>query len=181
MPVNDNHIVKIANGDMESFRRVYLAIFPLLCVYAYRIVKDESEIQDIVQESMLTYWKNRIEFNNVDSVKAYLYSITRNRCLNIIRDRKISERYYDYSKKFAEREWGEGVMIENEVYSNLQKAITKLPDQTRRIIKMSMDGFKNQMIADDLDVSLNTVKTLKKIGYSYLRNILSRIVFLIIF
>ena len=45
MPVNDNHIVKIANGDMESFRRVYLAIFPLLCVYAYRIVKDESEIR----------------------------------------------------------------------------------------------------------------------------------------
>jgi RNA polymerase sigma-70 factor (ECF subfamily) len=179
MFVNDNHIVRIAGGDLESFKRLYFSVFPLLCVYAYRIVKDESETKDIVQESLLTYWKNRTQFDNIDSVKAYLYSITKNRSLNIVRDKKISDRYYDYSRNFTEREWTNDMIIENEVYFNLHKAITKLPEQTRKVIKMSMDGFKNQEIAEDLEVSVNTVKTLKKIGYSYLRNILSRIILFI--
>ena len=175
MPINDKYIIDIAKGNVDSFKRFYTVLFPVLSVYAYRLVRNETEARDIVQESMIIYWEKRVQFDNVDSAKAFLYSVTRNRYLNLIRDREIEGRYFSYSQYFSERKTENNLIIENEVHAQLHRAIEMLPAQTRKIIKMSMSGMKNQTIADSLEISVNTVKTLKKAGYRYLKKMVPRI------
>lgn len=175
MSLTDRHIQEIAHGNLDTFKKFYQCLFPVLGVYAYRLVRNEAEAGDVVQESMIIYWEKRVQFDNVDSAKAFLYSVTRNRCLNLIRDREIEGRYFSYSQYFSERKTENNLIIENEVHAQLHRAIEMLPAQTRKIIKMSMSGMKNQTIADSLEISVNTVKTLKKAGYRYLKKMVPRI------
>ncbi len=177
MSINDEHIRDIAKDNLVSFKKLYITLFPLLCVYVYRIINDESETKDIVQESFIAYWNRRTQFDNIDAVRAFLYSVTKNRCYNFIRDREISDRYRSHTYILADKKLLNDLIFENEVYSILHNAIKKLPDQTGKIIRMSMSGFKNRIIAENLEISINTVKTLKKTGYKFLRNILSKIMF----
>ena len=62
----------------------------------------------------------------------------------------------------------------------LYAAIDKLPPQTRRIILLNLDGKNNDEIAEELSVTVNTVKTLKQSAYSALRKMLTRNLYLLL-
>ena len=60
-------------------------------------------------------------------------------------------------------------VVEEETYRMLTDAIDKLPGQMRAIMRLAMEGKKNGEIAECLNVSVETVHTLKKIAYKKLR------------
>jgi RNA polymerase sigma-70 factor (ECF subfamily) len=61
-------------------------------------------------------------------------------------------------------------VIEQETYLLIHNAIRNLSPQGQRVIELSLDGLKNQGIADQLGISLNTVKTIKFRAFKSLRN-----------
>ena len=65
-------------------------------------------------------------------------------------------------------------VMRQETFRILYSAIDSLPEQTRQVILLGMDGNSNQEVGELLGVSINTVKTLKKNGYAALREILSK-------
>jgi RNA polymerase sigma factor (sigma-70 family) len=67
--------------------------------------------------------------------------------------------------------------FENEVYQLLYDAINSLPPNGKQVIELSMDGLKNKEIAKSLNISVNTVKTLKLRAYKFLREKLKKIYF----
>jgi RNA polymerase sigma factor (sigma-70 family) len=60
-------------------------------------------------------------------------------------------------------------IIEEEIVCKLYKAIEILPKRKKEIIKLSLKGFNNSEIAEELDIKLQTVKTLKSQSYNILR------------
>ena len=68
----------------------------------------------------------------------------------------------------------EQLLIEEEYYRQIFTVLNSLSDQRRVIVEMTMKGMRNEEIAQSLHVSVNTVKTLKKKAYVYLRENLSR-------
>ncbi len=170
--LDDRHIIAIANGDIEAFKGLYDNLFRSMCVFAYSLLKEKKETEDIVQDSFIVYWNRRADFRKIDNVKAFLYTIVRNKCLNMLRDKKAADRYVDYIKNdhsfFFKNE-----IIKNETYTTLNNAISELPDQTRKIMELSLKGLINKEIAQELNVSVNTIKTLKQNGYKVLREKLS--------
>jgi RNA polymerase sigma-70 factor (ECF subfamily) len=61
-------------------------------------------------------------------------------------------------------------VIEEETFNLLHAEIRDLPPSAQEIMMLALNGLKNQEIADELDISLNTVKTQKKIAYSKLKD-----------
>ena len=61
-------------------------------------------------------------------------------------------------------------VIEEEVFNSLHNIIKDLPKSSREIMLLALNGLKNQEIADELGISVNTVKTQKKIGYSKVKD-----------
>lgn len=53
-------------------------------------------------------------------------------------------------------------IIEEEVFGSMYDAIYKLPEQTRKIVLLTLEGVSNPKIAEQLKISVNTLKTLKK-------------------
>ena len=102
-------------------------------------------------------------------VKAFLYTAVRNKALNELEHSKV---VFEYAQKVIEKKkdsFFHDAVVEEETYRILAEAIDKLPDQMRAIMRLAMEGKKNAEIAEQLNVSVETVHTLKKIAYKKLR------------
>ena len=125
------YLDKKVKYNSQDFKALFNAYFPALCLYAERIVSDSDAAKDVVQEVFIKLLKSNAMFENEKAIKAYLYILTRNSCLDSIKKsrndlRLTNEELFSYS--------------ENE---------------------------------EELNISVNTVKTLKLRAYKKLRGILS--------
>lgn len=177
MNLTNDHICQIAKGDLKSFREMYENMFHSLCLYGYKMISNEDVVADIVQEAFITVWNKREEFNSLVGTKSYLYTVVRNNILNHMRDLKtVSIENHPANYEEADMEFNSQILKE-ESYKLVRDAVKNLPDQTRKIIILTLNGCSNQEIADELGISINSVKTLKKAGYAKLREKLQKHVF----
>lgn len=104
-------------------------------------------------------------------MKAYLYSTVRNKALNVLKHRKIEQHYMNeiLQDEDAELYYMRSV-IEEETRRLIFTAIDSLPEHCRKVCLLNLEGMDNQEIADELQVSLNTVKFHKKNAYKLLRD-----------
>lgn len=160
---------------MLDFESCFKELYPSLCSFAFQYLKDRNLSEDVVQEAFVKLWDKYSQFDQFYKVKAFLYITVRNGSINQLNSIKVVDKYYNTTKdnpieKDADFEMQ---IIENEVNMLLYKAIETLPSQTQKIIKLSIENKKNQEIADQLNISIDTVKTLKKRAYKALREELS--------
>lgn len=156
--------------------------FPLYLQFALKYIADEEVCKDIVQEAFINYWKQENNFKDEVSSKAYLYKSIRNGCLNQLRHRDIRRKYFESLPEDWESEdyFMENVLKE-EVADIVLKEINKLSDTSRKILLRSLDGYSNEEIAEELGVSVNTVKTHKARSYIVLRQNLGHLRSLVFF
>lgn len=108
-------------------------------------------------------------FFYLHQVKSFLYTAVRNKALNELEHSKV---VFEYAQKVIEKRkdsFFHDAVVEEETCRMLTDAIDKLPDQMRAIMRLAMEGKKNGEIAEYLNVSVETVHTLKKIAYKKLR------------
>ena len=66
-------------------------------------------------------------------------------------------------------------MVIVDVYANLESAMKSLPNKCEQILRFSLNEYTNNEIAEELSITINTVKTQKRIAYKKLRNALSHL------
>jgi RNA polymerase sigma-70 factor (TIGR02960 family) len=74
-------------GDEDAFRELTDLHRRELQVHCYRIVGSVQDAEDLVQETLLAAWRGLEAFEGRSSLRAWLYRIATNRCLNALRDR----------------------------------------------------------------------------------------------
>lgn len=162
----------LERGEQDAFQRVFEMYHKPLCFFATRIVRDDSEAEDIVQEVFLSLWKmDRSGFPNLKTVKTFLYNSVQHRCLNYLRDLEIRDRNYkNLHREELDEDYFLCQQIRAEVVAELFSAIDELPEKCKDIFRRSyVDGQEDKKIAEELDISLNTIKTQKQRAKSYLR------------
>jgi RNA polymerase sigma-70 factor (ECF subfamily) len=139
-----------------------------MCLFAKKFIKDYDDSEDIVQEVFIELWNQRSRFEGIEQIQAFLYLSVKNRCLNFKKHLMVKERFINTAMGDSEQFFEEYV-LETEVIQNINNAIQNLPEQRRKIIILGMQGLKNDEIADQMQISINTVKLQKKIAYKQLR------------
>jgi len=160
--------------DKKVFQALFDLHFNALCGFGRKYVHDDS-IEDIVQEAFIAFWHKKADFTNLNAAKSYLYKSVRNKCLNAIRDEIVRQKQAEGEIQ-PETEF-ENYVIEEETFNQLYNEIKNLPAAAQQIMLLALNGLKNQEIADELDISLNTVKTQKKISYSKLKQRMSSVMY----
>lgn len=147
-----------------AFRKLYLP----LGMYALRLVDDADIAEDLEQDAFMKVWLYVGSGNDVGNFTSFMYRTLRNECLKYLRDRhetlgedsipEISEEGIDTSFRDA-RIW---------------KAIDSLPEKCREIFLMiKRDGLTNEDIAEELGISIKTVKNQMTKAFKRLREALS--------
>lgn len=160
----------IHSGKTMKEKEFFETYFSLYLQFALKYIADEEICKDIVQEAFINYWKQENNFNNEAALKAYLYKSIRNGCLNQMRHKNIRQKYFESLPEDWESEdyFMENV-IKEEVASIVLQEINKLSETSRKILLRSLDGYSNEEIAEELRISVNTVKTHKARSYIILR------------
>ena len=166
-----NKIIKnIIKGDRKAFKTVFDEYFNALSAFGYKYIPDPFVVEDMVQESFISFWEKRQDFTHINAVKSFLYTSVRNKCLNHLKHQTVVQKHekalvYELESDHAFNSH----VIEEETFNQLFVEIRNLPPAAQEIMLLALNGLKNQEIADELKVSINTVKTQKKIAYSKLK------------
>ncbi|MBO5803465.1 MAG: RNA polymerase sigma-70 factor [Bacteroidales bacterium] len=128
-----------------------------LCIFALHYLKDIDVSEDVVQEAFGLLWEKLSAGEKVVNQKGYLYSIVKNRSLDILRKGGLTGEAISLDGSVDDIE--EPAVEDAEVEARLWTAIDTLPEKCREIFLMSKrDGLKQEEIAQELGISLQTVK-----------------------
>src|SRR5919106_4331579 len=85
--LTDRTLARARAGDEQAFRSLTDPYRRELQLHCYRIVASVQDAEDLVQETLLAAWRGLETFEGRASLRAWLYRIATNRCLNALRDR----------------------------------------------------------------------------------------------
>lgn len=161
--------------SLKEYKNLFHKSYSGLCLFANSYVDDIELSKDIVQTAFIKIWEDQIEFRNEYSVKSYLYTAVKNRSLDHLKSKhfkrtdRIDDLHFDQIEK-------ESVFLREitvaETSQLIENAVQTLPTKCAQIIRLAIKEYSNAEIADTLKISINTVKTQKKIAYKRLRPIL---------
>ncbi|OOG17955.1 hypothetical protein BWD42_11700 [Sphingobacterium sp. CZ-UAM] len=166
----------------ELFRDHYC----FLCHIAVRVVKDPEAAKDIVQSFFLSCWEKKNSIRIQGSFKSYAYRSIKNLSINHLkRTDKVnydSDYISEASESLAYQTDADRKILENERENGLWNAINQLPDKRKTIFLLSQkEGLTYHQIAENLDISVNTVKTQIKLAYIFLRKECQLLIGIIVF
>ncbi len=155
----------LAQKDNRAYRHLYKVYYTGLKILAKGILKDERIADDLVQEVFIALLECSYDFISIDEVKSFLYKALKNKCIDYLRKEKLHIKYTQevvYADEHLEDFWEK--VLEEEVYVKLMTAIQALPPQCRLVMLSTLEGLKISEIAENLQISIATVKEHKKSG-----------------
>jgi RNA polymerase sigma-70 factor (TIGR02960 family) len=85
--VTERTLSRARAGDEEAFRELIHPYQGELELHCYRILGSVQDAEDVLQEALLAAWRGLERFDGRSSLRAWLYRIATNRCLNAVRDK----------------------------------------------------------------------------------------------
>ena len=171
----DNYI-DVSTRDKKQFQRFIEKNASSFRVFTTRYVHDNDVADDMLQEAYIKFWINRQKIGKVISPRNYFFSLLKN--LIIDKRNYFTRRSIDYDEKayteLADEEIIEEHIIEIETSELISRAVMLLAPRGRQIILMELDGKNLNEIAKALDLSINTVKTVRYRMLKRLSELLSR-------
>lgn len=147
--------------DKRQFEQLFKSHFAYLCNFANQYVHDKDAAQDICQKVFIRLWEKRADMDISQSIKSYLFTSVKNRCLNYIRDNK------KYRSRLLDLDCGDvdiameddDHFAEAELQAKIDRVLDSLPPKCRQVFEMSrFEQLKYREIAQELDISQKTVE-----------------------
>jgi len=148
--------------DEQTLEALFRSHYQGLCRFAAGYVKQEDVAREIVQDAFVSLWEKRDTIDPGKSIKSYLSTTVRNKCLNHLRNHKkfsndllaienlADEAGYDQPDR----------LVEQEIRDVISAGIAGLPEKCREIFMLNRhENLKYQQIADKLGISVKTVET----------------------
>lgn len=163
---------KMKKGDKESFKFFFDEYYSDLCNYVNLFIRNETLSEGIVQEVYIYLWSNREKIRIDTSVRAYLFTASKYKGLNHIRNEKVRTmaltKLANDTKRYVPQP--DEIIQEQECQKMLSGVIEQLPHRCREIFLLSRKhGYTNERIATELKISPKTVENQMTIALRKIR------------
>lgn len=165
----------IEKGDRQAFEMLFNRYWYKLLKYAARVVHDNNEAEDMVQEVFFALWEKRSTISSVHSISSYLHGAVRYKGLGYVRSNLHKDKYLESMLYFFKE--GSDTINEQldakELQEIINSEIDKLPPKMREIFILSrIEHLTHKQIAEKLNISDATVKKQINRSLNYFRLIL---------
>jgi RNA polymerase sigma-70 factor (ECF subfamily) len=165
---SDNELMEaVVNRKAEALESIYKRYESLLRTVILNVIRDESEVEDVLQDVLLQVWELGTRYNpNEKGLRGLLVTLARRRSLDRLRRRAAYRRATETLKTDTDNPLTyETVSTVNQVEVNdlselLKRAIQILPEAQKEVIDLAfLKGMSQREIAAKRQISLGTVKT----------------------
>lgn len=172
-------IASFQQGNSESFEKLVGRYSTPVYRFIYRLLKDEGESQDLVQETFLRVYRNSSRYNPQYPFRVWIYSIASHLAINVLNSARRRRLFFFWSNSEHEHEHDQeqGISHEEEVAdtkknpeeelshqqmcASIQQALNKLnPRQKLALTLNKMEGLSYKEIARIMDINLSAVESL---------------------
>ena len=154
-------IAGLIQDDEYAFCELYALYKNRLMFFAMKFLKSKEFAEDVFQDAFTSVWQNR-RFLNPDSPFApYVYTIVKNRILNLLAGIEKEQQLKNIilSGSVDVTNDTEDKILDDDLNQLLEKALLDLTSQQRRIFDMSRKEMKSHKeIAEELNISVYTVQ-----------------------
>lgn len=170
-------------GNPAVFDYFFDKYYQGLCVYAYRMLKSNSEAEDLVQDFFVRILENRTNIFIGTSVKSYFIRSIHNRCLDNLAHQKVKINHEQFRlKMMSEEGLQEYPLLDSELTQQIEKAIQNLPSGIRETFRLNrFEGLSYQQIATLENISVKTVEYRMSKALAILRKDLGDYLLLLLF
>lgn len=175
---------RMASGEERAFAEVYRVYFDPVYYYARRFLDNDQDAEDVASNVFQKLWAHQGDpFESAAHLKAFLYAVTRNDCINHIKLlKRRTERELEVIRRLEG--WEEDSFASHEFIAEMMKqidvAIENLPPQAARIFKLAyLEGKSNNEIAIMLEINEHTVRNQKSHALRLLRTAFRVIMFFV--
>ena len=156
----------------QVLEAVFRKHYPKLVFFALRYVTDREEAEDIVQDAFSKFLLKRDSLLNEEEnvIRGFLYQTVRNESLNFLKHRKVVQHHIN---QFDEEETEEPILthiVHTEIVGQIHAAIQELPQSCRQVaVELFVAGKKYHEVAEQLNISIHTVKARRKRALEFLK------------
>ena len=166
-------LTRLKNGDMLAFDRVYELYSHKLFSFVSRILKNEAEADDIVQEVFVKIWESRDKLDDHKLLNSYIFTIAYNNSIDLIRKRISNNKYLEHLKNSSVINFTPTIISQiefDELNNQAEKLIANLPERQKQVFLLhKKEGLTYPEIAGQLGISKNTVENHMAKALKYLR------------
>ncbi len=182
MDLDDIDIIKrIHASDVKAFEWLFHHYYQPLCLFANRFLNDTELSKECVSDLFSHLWEKRETITVTISLRSYLHRSVQNRCLNLLKKKKIENKYVDFVMRTGlinDRAYQEKITdgyYSKELTQKINEAIGQLPDRCQEIFRLSrFEHLSYKEIAQKLALSPKTVENQMGIALSKLKQSLNR-------
>ncbi len=147
--------------SLEAFKARVLPAKNKLYRFAFRIIGDQEEAKDIVQEVMIKVWDKRDNMHKTQNMEAWCMQITKNLCYD-----KLKSKAFQNSSSLPEN-WQledtsstpEGSAEMNDIMNQVHGFISNLPNKQKQVIHLrDIEGYSYKEIGDIMEIDMSQVK-----------------------
>ncbi|WP_239985787.1 MULTISPECIES: RNA polymerase sigma-70 factor [Arenibacter] len=162
---NDFFLSLLEKGEKCAFETLFRLYYSKLVQIAKGYLIYHQEAESIVQNVFLKIWENKGTLKEVTNINSYLYTMTKNSCLDQLRHEKVKRNFLDQRFRIKSeiqyqfiQDDAASLLLENELESKIIQSIELLPEKCKNIFKKSrFEGLKHGEIASQMGISHKTV------------------------
>ncbi|WP_316753340.1 RNA polymerase sigma-70 factor [Pedobacter gandavensis] len=161
------------SGNKQAYELIYERYWMILFRHAQKILQDEEEAKDVIQEVFTTFWLKAESLLPTQPIAAFLYATTRNKVLDHLKRTKVKTKYIEALRLIMEQHSPapDERIIEKELARQIENEIQLLSPRMREIFRLSREQHQSyKEIAKELNISDNTVKKQISTALHILRN-----------
>ena len=166
----------LQDGNRQAFDIIYNRYWGQLFAYVFKVVADEEDAKDIIQELFVSLWCRREKLYEVDSLQAYLFTAARYKGLTHIKNGSNKAKYINSLKSFLEpsSDCLNQLVDAGELRLMIDAEVDKLPPKMREVFILSRkENLSHKSISEKLMISDKTVKKQINNVLKHLRQILA--------
>lgn len=148
-------------GSPTAFKVIYERYWQLLYVAACKVLKDEDEAEDVVQEVFISLLNKRASLELSGALSSYLFTSVRYKVFDFISRKKVRLNYEESINQYVMQGncSTDHALIEKEINATMEKEIQNLPKKMKEVFELSRKGeLSHKEIAIALNISDKTVK-----------------------
>ena len=157
---------ELRKGKIQAYEKLFKLYYPRLFKYANHFLEDSFVTEDLIQEVFIEVWNRRKSFATEKQFTSYLFTMVKNRCLNVLKRKVIEEKYLTTQAQLKSEELyhisfgveDDFASMEKKLSRVIEDVIAEMPERCQEAFRLKwIEGKKIREIAEIMDISTTMV------------------------